>query len=186
MYQRLIGQVERFRDIAKNMKIVQKETPELALDMLTLQFQAVQAGLGHMDIREFRKLAIEDPTRFEGLSREVAEIVDEGDAGEPEPDAPIQEDLFVGADPDTPEDAPPPPSPSFPRTRVKRALDIAVEARKSRQRNDPELALRGAAERLGEVTPAQVAVLLAGAAATSTRAALAKIRAWVASVDNAS
>jgi hypothetical protein len=181
-YQRLIGQVERFRDIAKNMHTILREMPDQALDFLILQFQAVQAELGHLDIRELRKLVIEEPENFEALVTEVQEIVDtatpEDFQAEPLPDDDPDDD----ADEDDEIDGEAPaPSSNFPRRDVKRSLAIAIENRQSRKKNDTETALRSAASRLEQVTPERLTELLAQpkhAVAT----ALQQIRDWVESV----
>jgi hypothetical protein len=181
-YQRMLGQVERFRDIGKNMQIAEKESPSDALDLLVLQFQAVQAGVGHMDMRELRKIMIEDPTRFSRLVSEVQELVEQPPAGPVEQEDPATIDPDSGDDEED-GDAPPPPSASFPQKSVKRALDIAVEARRARQKNDAEQALRTAAERLSQVSPEQMRALLVGAK-TPVIDALARIRQWVDSVSH--
>lgn len=189
-YQRLVGQVERFRDIGKNMKAAQREAPEHAFDLLVLQFNAVRAGVGHMDMRELRKLMFEDPNKFEGLSKEVDEIVTR-EADEPTlapvyPLVVLQDDLFGDLEQDdAAADPPPPPSPTFPVTSVKRAFDVAIEGRKSRQRDDAELALRAAADRLEQVTPEQVRGLLAGPSGTKIQDAVTTIRTWINAVDDA-
>ncbi len=188
-YQRLVGQVERFRDIGKNMKAAQREAPEQAFDLLILQFNAVRAGVGHMDMRELRKLTFEDPNKFEGLSKEVDEIVTrEVDEPTLAPVQPVvlQDDLFGDTESDDAAvDPPPPPSPAFPVTSVKRAFDVAIEGRKSRQRDDAELALRAAADRLEQVNPEQVRTLLEGPSQDKIRDAIATIRTWINAVDDA-
>lgn len=181
-YQRMIGQVERFRDIGKNMQVAQRESPESMLELLELQFQAVQAGAGHLDIRELRKLMIEEPDRFSELAREVQQTVEASTPADVA--APTEEEQE--ADPafeldDPPEDPPAPPGPSFPRTPVKRSIELAIEARRSRRKNDAEAALRAAADRLSQVTPAKLAELL-NDARPPVVAALASIRTWVESV----
>lgn len=179
LYQRMIGQVERFRDIGKNMQIAQREAPEQALDLLVLQFQAVQAGLKHLEIRELRKLMIEEPESFSTLVEEVQSTVDAGPASEDM--AQIQDDLSEVEGDTGEEDEPPPPAPNFPQHEVLRSFQIAIESRQSRQRNDTESALRGAASRLEQVTPAKLADLMKSPKQTIVTA-LAEVRAWVESV----
>lgn len=184
LYQRMIGQVERFRDIGKNMQIAERESPEDVFDLLILQFHAVQAGLPHMEIRELRKLMIEEPETFGGLVTEVQEIVDSAPGSvlpPPATDESIAE-LDDEAD-DEGDEAPPPPAPDFPQLEVKRSLDIAIEARRSRQKNDMESALRGAASRLGQITPEALADLMESPK-QSLADALDSIRAWVESVEH--
>jgi hypothetical protein len=177
-YQRMIGQVERFRDIGKNMLIAQRESPDDVIDILVLQFQAVQAGVGHMDIRELRKLMIEEPRAFSALVQEVQETVESEPPSREEPmlqvDAEAEQDEVA-------EEAPPPPTANFPQKAVKRALDVAIESRRSRQKDDVEAALRGAASRLEQVSPERLADLMQPPKKTVV-AALAQIRLWVESV----
>jgi hypothetical protein len=180
LYQRMIGQVERFRDIGKNMQIALRESPDDAFSLLVLQFQAVQAGLRHLDIRELRKLMIEEPETFSGLVKEVQETVDCAPPSQL-PAPVIDEALEEDADESLEELEPPPPAPNFPQREVKRSLDIAIESRRSRQKNDLEAALRGAASRLQQISPESLADLLQPPKPTVV-AALAQIREWVESV----
>jgi hypothetical protein len=181
-YQRLIGQVERFRDIGKNMQRIKQDSPDVALDLLEVQFHAVRAGLGHTDMREIRKLALALPERFQEAVKEVRQVVEEVSPTEPEPDsAPAEASEDEEEDPEE-EAAAPPPGPPFPKVEVKRVLEVAIDARKTAERKDPELAIRGAVERLMSVRPADVAELLRKPEEHRIRDAIDKITAWLNSV----
>lgn len=184
-YDLVMGTVERFRDIGKNMVWAEREMPETALDLLEIQFHAVEAGMGHTEIRELRKLAAVLPERFEDAANEVREVVErwreqggEAETAEEEP-APAEEDEFDEEEGEETEEAPPLP---FPKTEVKRVLDIAIDARRSRDRNDAELAIRTAMEKLKLVPPDRVPMLLEGPNADRIRSALDEIATWLEAV----
>lgn len=179
-YQRMIGQVERFRDVGKNMNIALREIPDRALDFLVANFQAIQAGLTHLELREFRKLAIEDPGRFDSVVREVNEAIDTGD-----PDPVLGPDLSAvntddaGSDEDAVEEelTVVPTAPTFPRREVQRAFQIALGDREAKQRKDAEASLREAATRLEQITPEALSDLVA-TRKPAILDALSRVRAW--------
>lgn len=174
-------QVERLRDIGKNMVWAEKEAPELALDLLEIQFNALQAGVPHGDMREIRKLAHNLPERFTEAAHEVREVVDRwreaGSQAEEEPDVPAEPE----DEDDLDETDGPPPLP-FPRTEVKKVLRIAIETRQESQRNDAEIAIRTATEKLRLVSPDRVIELVEQAGSERIAAAVQEIADWVAAV----
>jgi hypothetical protein len=183
-YDLVMGHVERFRDVGKNMVWAERDAPELALDLLEIQFHAVQAGMGHSDMREIRKLVAALPERFEEAADEVREVVErwreQGSQAEETEDVP-EESLEDDDEDEEAESGEAPPLP-FPRTEVKRVLDIAIDARRSRDRNDAELAIRTATEKLRLVPPDRVPPLLAGASGERIRVALDEIARWLEAV----
>ena len=64
-YHKLLRQVERFRDIGKIMPWVEENYPDDTADMLQLMFAAVRAGNPHGDIREIKRMFLQerDPLR---------------------------------------------------------------------------------------------------------------------------
>ena len=70
-YDKLIGQIERFRDVGRAMRAVQEEEPERAPDMLNALFAGVSAGLTHLEIRRVRRLFNEDPDEFDRLVEHI-------------------------------------------------------------------------------------------------------------------
>jgi len=180
LYQRMLGQVERFRDIGKNMGIMAREYPERALDLLEAQFHAVQAGLNHLQIRDLRKLAVEDPEAFDHVVEEVKDLVTSAPPSPPEPAPPFDDD---DEDPDTDEQEMPVSTPTdFPRRDVKRSFEIAIENRNAKQRNDAEASLREAAGRLAQVTP-ELLVELVATGKPAIGEAIEEIREWVRRAD---
>jgi hypothetical protein len=179
-YQRMIGQVERFRDVGKNMSIALREIPDRALDFLIANFQAIQAGLTHLELREFRKLAIEDPQRFDSVVLEVNEAIDTGDSDPVVSSFPVANIDDVESDEDAvdEEHTVVPTEPTFPRREVQRAFHIALGDREAKQRKDAEASLREAATRLEQISPEALSDLIA----TNKPAildALVRVRTWV-------
>ncbi|MBN9605459.1 MAG: ParB N-terminal domain-containing protein [Actinomycetales bacterium] len=184
VYQRMIGQVERFRDIGKNMKIALREDPDGALDLLEISFRAVQAGLKHEQIRDVRRLALEEPAVFEGLVEEINDIVENhSDDGIPSAENPTDPDPDADIDVDEEDlaESPVATAPDFPKHDVARAFEVAIENRNSKHRNDAEALLREAAGRLAQVSAENLAALLSKAA---VRDALEAIREWVRQTDD--
>lgn len=180
-YQRMIGQVERFRDVGKNMSIALREIPDRALDFLIANFQAIQAGLTHLELREFRKLAIEDPKRFDSVVQEINEAIDNGDPEPaPAPDLPLVGRDDTGSDEESVEEefTVVPTAPTFPRREARRAFQIALGDREAKQRKDAEASLREAATRLEQITPEALSDLVA-TRKTAIIDALVHVRAWV-------
>jgi hypothetical protein len=186
-YDLVMGQVERFRDIGKNMVWANREAPELVLDLLEIQFYAVQAKKGHEDMRELRKLAAQLPERFEETAAEVREVVRawraEGEPPEPTttarptPESDEDEDEEEAEALNLPTDG---PTPAFPASDVGRALDVAIESRRAHERNDAEVAIRTAMEKLRLVNPERLEVLLTGPRQARIAEALDEIAAWAA------
>ena len=55
-YDKLMGQIERFRDVGRTMRTVEANDPDRAPAMLDVLFAAVSAGLKHPEIRQIRRL----------------------------------------------------------------------------------------------------------------------------------
>jgi len=185
-YDLVMGQVERFRDIGKNMVWAKREAPELELDLLEIQFYAVQAKKGHEDMRELRKLASQLPVRFEEAAAEVREVVSawraRGAPAEVPPEAPAADDP-EDRDEDEDDDGSRVevvPAMPFPVRDVQRALDVAIESRRSHERNDAELAIRTATEMLRLVGRDQLVSMLLGPSQGRVAAAVDEIAAWTA------
>jgi hypothetical protein len=63
-HQKLLRQVERFRDVGKVMSKVDSEYPDDAPDMLRLLFATIRAGNPHGDIRAIGRIFIDDRDRY--------------------------------------------------------------------------------------------------------------------------
>lgn len=126
-YQRLLRQVERFRDVGKAMARIEKDYPDLATDMLRTAFAAIRAGNTHDDIRALLQMLRSDRPRFEALLKQIEEDEREWEAGGSELANP---DLSSGDGADEDEGAGEPPGPVVPRypkekvkTRITNAID---------------------------------------------------------------
>ena len=127
-YQKLLRQVERFRDVGKIMAQVDAHYPEDAAEMLGLAFAAIRAGIPHSGIRALRKMFVEDRTRYDRLLKEVQR--DESDwadkTGErlADPDlsaSPGEEDEALEGE------APGPVVPNYPKQQVSRRIKNAID-----------------------------------------------------------
>ena len=63
-YQKLIGQIERFRDVGKTMTRMLEDYPDDALDMLQLLFASITAGATHGNIRSIGRIFREDRAKY--------------------------------------------------------------------------------------------------------------------------
>ncbi len=129
-YHKLLRQVERFRDIGRTMSWVEENYPNDTVDMLQLMFAAVRAGNPHDDIREVRRMFLEDRDRYEHLQKQVAEDEKEwaetgGRAiGDPDlsSDFDGSEDEGEDSDKETPIQ-----TPGYPQGQVKRRIKNAID-----------------------------------------------------------
>jgi hypothetical protein len=67
----VLRQVERFRDVGKNMARMEADYPDESPDMMRLAFAAIRAGNRHGDIRALRRMFIDDRPRYEALLKAV-------------------------------------------------------------------------------------------------------------------
>ena len=147
-YELLLRQIERFRDVGKAMRQVQRLAPDREEDMLDVCFAAIRSGIPHGDIRDIRKMFAKDRSRFDAL---VAEIREAEAGWEPAPGTqPLHEpDLRDAADdesdgiddPDEDDDADSePPGPNMPdyepAENVRRSLDSQLDGFKASQGSD--------------------------------------------------
>ena len=188
-YHRLLRQVERFRDIGKNMAWVAKEDPDREAEMLEVCFRAISVGAKHPDLRQIRLMLKTDPKAFDSLVEEVATIADE-ETGEEEPEA-VEEAPAGDADDeeeeeDEDEEETAPAGPLTPRqTRIKRAIDIGVQTSKDAQDTDYLKHVRLAAGRLTKIDPAQVLADASGAELDALRETIEEIIQWAQSAQEA-
>jgi len=159
-YPLLRRQVERFRDIGKNMAWVAKEDEAREPEMLELCFQAIFVGAKHPDLRQIRLMLKTDQKAFEDLVEEVSAIADEAEEEEEEipvevPGGTAEEDDDEDDEEEEEEAATAGPlSPK--KARIKRALDVAVQASRDSQDTDHLKHVRIAASRLARVDAAEI------------------------------
>ena len=159
-YELLLRQIERFRDVGKAMRQVQRLAPDREEDMLDVCFAAIRSGIPHGDIRDIRKMFVNDRSRFDALVAEIREAEagwepapgtqplhepDLRDAVEDEPDViddPDEDDEpDVVDDPDEDDDADSePPGPNMPdyepAANVRRSFDSQLDGFKASQGTD--------------------------------------------------
>jgi hypothetical protein len=153
-YHKLIGQIERFRDVGRAMARIEADYQDDAPDMLRLLFAAIRAGLPHGKIRDLRRMFREDRPRYQ-------EVLGEVDAAEEEWQASAEPEQL--ADPDLPsvvqdtegdeEMEPPGPNvPNYPGTKVADAVDNALDGFLASQTDDVIKTLRQVLNRLEILT----------------------------------
>ena len=139
-YDKLIGQIERFRDVGKAMKAVEADDPERAPAMLNVLFAAVSADSKYQEIRQIRRLFIDDRDAFDELSKclrnaEEKWVQPSGQQKLGQPEVVNSE----GEDPDTADREHEPPGPAvtnYPKIEVKDILDDAMDRYESAQIKD--------------------------------------------------
>lgn len=72
-YDKLIGQIERFREMGRIMRQVKANDQDRELNMVNVLFAAVSAGRTHLQIRHIRTIYNNDRTEFDRL---VADVTD--------------------------------------------------------------------------------------------------------------
>jgi hypothetical protein len=182
-YHKLMGQIERFRDVGRAMAKLEADYPDDAPNMLRLLFAAIRAGSPHGDIRVLRRMFLSDRARYEHLLAEV----DEAEVGwEPTaPDALIDPDIVDVApsadeDEEDREEPPGPNVPNYPRQAIEDAIDNAIDGFEASITDDVAKTLRQVLNRLEILSDerGQLERAVAGEHGDSVRAALAQIIDW--------
>lgn len=139
-YGKLIGQIERFREVGRCMRRVEGDDPGRSPAMLNVMFAAVSAGMTHLEIREVRKLYREDVESFDHLAAAIADA--EGEWVQPSVDDPLGAPEVVDDEPEDPEateEQPEPPGPvvtNYPKDAVKTVFDDAIDSHHASQNED--------------------------------------------------
>jgi hypothetical protein len=155
-YHKLIGQIERFRDVGRAMAKIEIDYPDEAPDVLRLLFAAIRAGLPHGDIRELRRMFRLDRDRYNQLLAEVDTVEQQWEAeGQPEQlGDPEQVGVLVDEDSED-EEEPEPPGPNvpnYPKTQVADAVDNALDGFQASRTDDVIKTLRQVRNRLEILT----------------------------------
>lgn len=183
-YHKLIGQIERFRDVGRAMARIESDYPDDAPDMLRLLFAAIRAGLPHGTIRDLRRMFREDRERYQQLLAEVDAAEEQWEVnGDPDQLAdPDLSSVTEDADPDAEEETEPPgPNvPNYPATEVGDAVDNALDGFQASRTGDVIKTLRQVWNRLGVLTDerAQLSQALLTAHGPQVREALKPIIDW--------
>jgi hypothetical protein len=179
-YHRLVGNVERFREVGKTMAQVEADDEARADLMLRVMFAAVQSGIPYDGIRAIRSLWRNSPDEFDRLHGYVEELEEEP-GGEPEPE-PESEPAVVEQGDDDDEDSDtgePPSSPDYPKQAVKRALGNAVQSVNDARNRDKRAHILSAADRLEQISPDDIRDHLGeGVEARKLREAVTTIVGW--------
>lgn len=179
-YQMLLKQVERFRDVGKNMARMDADYPDAATDMLRLAFAAIRAGNRHGDIRALRKMLIEDRPRYDALLAAVAKEEKEWEVGADNQLAnPELSTVDVEADEDSEGDEPPGPVvPSYPVQRVNERIKNAIDGFVAANTLNVRSALYQVWSRLESLSDSKIQQALQDDPDGDVKDLLSRIRTW--------
>ena len=139
-YDKLIGQIERFRDVGKAMRTVEADDPDRAPAMLDLLFAAVSADSKYQEIRQIRRLFNDDRDAFDKLAKRIRSAEEQWEQpsgqqtlGQPEV---VNSNAEDSDDADTETEPPGPSVTNYPKIEVKGILDDAIDRYESAQIKD--------------------------------------------------
>ena len=139
-YDKLIGQIERFRDVGRFMRAVETDDPEQAPAVLNVLFAAVNAGLTHLEIRRIRRLFGADRDEFERVAARIREAEREWEQPTEDEALGDPERVESGIDElDPVSESPEPPGPvvtNYPKEAVRVIFDAAIDRYESSQVED--------------------------------------------------
>ena len=139
-HDKLIGQIERFRDVGKIMRALESDDPDRMPAMLNVLFAAVNAGLKYGEIRQIRRLFNDDRDDFDKVVKRIRAAELEWEQST-EQQALSEPEVVHGEadDPDESDAVPEPPGPvvtNYPKSEVKSILDDAIDRHESAQVKD--------------------------------------------------
>lgn len=177
-YQKLIGQIERFRDVGRIMDKILEDYPDEAVDMLQLLFAGITAGIKHGDVRSIGKIFREDRDEYRSLRDRVSSIEQQMPATTSleSPDT-----AKVEVDDDSDVDEPAPVVSDYPTEPVRSAILDAIDGFDARNLETARK-LRQVAVRLRPVTSSHITEGLKGNEGGEVREYVSEIIAWA---DNA-
>jgi len=179
-YQILMGQVEKFRDVGKNMVQMEADYRDYASGMLRLCFAAIRSKNPYGDIRSLRQMFIHDRPRYDVLLLDIEEAEQDWEVGEITVDDP-DPTVITGEvdDDDETEDPPPPTTPNYPEKTVNVGIKNAIDGFRA---NDLDVAsnLRQALNRLDLLVgdADKLSDALGGQEASTVRELTERIIAW--------
>lgn len=181
-YHKLIGQIERFRDVGRAMAKLELDYPDDAPSMLRLLFAAIRAGSPHGDIRLLRRMFLHDRPRYDQLLAEVDDAEADWEPGTGALADPEVVEVAPGADDDDDErEEPPGPNvPNYPRQVIEDAIDDAIDGFQASMADDVAKTLRQVLNRLEIISDerGRLEQALAGDHGPAVRAALGQIVDW--------
>jgi hypothetical protein len=145
-YHRLLRTLERFRDIARTMIRVEADYPLETDRVIQVLFAAVRSGTPHLEIREIRRMLLNDRERFDSLSEHIADVEENWTPGEGVLETP---DLSEGESDDPTEDEEPGPEiRNYPKDQVSSAIQLAIDSFAASRGGNVEKTLREITNRL--------------------------------------
>jgi hypothetical protein len=184
-YHKLIGQIERFRDVGRAMTRIDEDYRDDAPNVLRLLFAAIRAGLPHGDIRLLRRMFLHDRDRYDQLLAEIDTVeADWEQAAEPESLAdPDLAQVTVEQDEDEEGDAEEPPGPNvpnYPGSAIADAVENAIDGFEASQADDVVKTLRQVLNRLQILSDPEghLVQALSGDRSSEVRAALGEVISW--------
>ena len=139
-YDKLMGQIERFRDVGRIMRTVEADDAYRAPAMLDVLFAAVSAGMTHLEIRRLRRLFNDDRDEFDKVVERIRDAEQQWE--QPAENEALGEPEMVNDeadDPDETDEAPEVPGPvvaNYPKSEVKGIFDDAIDRHESAQIKD--------------------------------------------------
>jgi hypothetical protein len=175
-YHMLMGQIERFRDVGKNMVRMIEDHPEDAADMLRIQFAGIDAGVKHGHIRTIGKMYRESRDEFHRMKDSVFKIEDEL-SSTPTLVSPKLNEIQMASDDNGESDEPAPVLPEYPTPRVRSAILDVIDSFDNRDLEVPRQLAR-VANRLRPITTEHLKDALAGSEGEGVKASLQEILQW--------
>jgi hypothetical protein len=125
-YHKLIKQIERFRDVGKNMTKIMEDYPEEAADVLRLQFAGITAGVRHGHIRSIGRMFREDRDEYRRMRDQIFRMEDQV-GGTTKLENPNLEEMGESTEDDSEASEPRPSVEGYPTERVKSAILNAID-----------------------------------------------------------
>lgn len=179
-YQKLLRQVERFRDVGKVMNRIEEGYPDDATDVLRLAFSAIKSGATHGEIRGIRKVFLEDRGRYEELLGAVQQ--DEQQWADATGEQLGDPDLAISNEgEDAQEDEEPGPVvPNYPGQRVRTRIQNAIDGLHAAANDDVSSILEQVVNRLQPLIDERdrLGMALKSEDSEDVRQSLAKVIEW--------
>jgi hypothetical protein len=186
-YHKLIGQIERFRDVGRAMARIEADYPDDAPEVLRLLFAAIRAGLPHGKIRDLRRMFRNDRERYlrlltniDGIEADWERPAETIEIGTPEVIHPIEDGEIEGDNEDS--EPPGPNVPNYPQLQIATAIEDALDGFLASLDDDILKTLRQVCNRLDILTLQRehLSQAVTSSSSTEVREALQAIVDWAA------
>lgn len=175
-YHKLMKQIERFRDVGKNMTKIIEDYPEDAADILRVQFAGITAGVRHGDVRSIGRIFREDRDEYGQLKDQVFKIEDQSSSATTLENPKLDQIETADEENDEPEE-PRPSVEGYPAEKVKRAILDAIDGFQARTLAIGSK-LAQVASRLRAIDPDMAKEALAGPDSEDVRKLVKEIIDW--------